>query len=191
MLRLAIVNLLDGIPVEAEQDGTWVAQDNRRVSRDQELRVPWCCQVVDDLEERELSLRRQRRLGLVQNDRMNYATRCATDASRSGADPRRRSSIAANQRTVNELSHGTWHVSEPLIRSSCSWKRRTARPYPADPSTSPDESGTIVRAPSDSSRNDPSRSRRRAPRPSIRHVGQIPSEPPAYSARRTDEWPDM
>ena len=51
MLRLAIADLLDGVPVQIEEDGVRVAQEDGRVSRDQELRMPGRCEVVDDLEE--------------------------------------------------------------------------------------------------------------------------------------------
>jgi hypothetical protein len=50
VLRLAIGNLLDGATVEAEQNRAWIAQDDRRVGRDEELRVPWAGEIVDDLE---------------------------------------------------------------------------------------------------------------------------------------------
>ena len=67
MFRLTIVDLPDRIPVEGEEDCTRIAQNNGRVSRDEELRMPRCREVVDDLEERELSLRRKRRLRLIQD----------------------------------------------------------------------------------------------------------------------------
>jgi hypothetical protein len=57
VLRLAIVNLLDGIAVEAEQNRPWGAEDDRRVGRDEEVRMPWAGEVVNDLEERELTRR--------------------------------------------------------------------------------------------------------------------------------------
>ena len=66
MFRLTIADLPDRIPVEGEEDRTRVAQDDGRVSRDEELRMPGCRKSVDDLQERELSLRRKRRLGLIQ-----------------------------------------------------------------------------------------------------------------------------
>src|SRR5687768_12502166 len=67
MFRLAIVDLLDGVSVEAEQDRARIAQNDRRVRRDEELRVTRCREVVKDLEEGELPLRRQGRFRLVQN----------------------------------------------------------------------------------------------------------------------------
>src|SRR5687767_1175846 len=67
VLRLAIVNFLDGIAVEAKQNRAGVTQDNRRVGRDKELGVPRSREVVDDLEERELTLWRERCLGFIQN----------------------------------------------------------------------------------------------------------------------------
>ena len=67
MFRLTIADLLDGIPIEAEEDRTRVAKNNRRVRRYQELRMSGCREVVDDLQERELSLRRQGGLRRIQN----------------------------------------------------------------------------------------------------------------------------
>ena len=67
MFCLTIADLLDRIAVEGEEDCTGVAQDNGRVSRDEKLRMSRCREVVDDLEERELSLRRKGRLRLIQD----------------------------------------------------------------------------------------------------------------------------
>ena len=50
VLRFTILDLLDGIPIETEQDRPWIAQDNWRVSRDQELGMSWRREVVDDLQ---------------------------------------------------------------------------------------------------------------------------------------------
>ena len=67
VLRLTIADFLNSISVEVEEDGARVAQDDGRVSGDEKLRMARCREVVDDLEERELSLRRQRRLRLIED----------------------------------------------------------------------------------------------------------------------------
>src|SRR5262245_27618757 len=48
VLRLLIGNRLNRVSVEIENDRPWVGQENRRVCRDQELRVPRCREIVDD-----------------------------------------------------------------------------------------------------------------------------------------------
>lgn len=45
-------NLSDRIPVKAKENGTRVAQDNRRVSRDEKLRMSRDFEVVNDLKKR-------------------------------------------------------------------------------------------------------------------------------------------
>src|SRR5437867_2131842 len=67
MLRFAIGDLPDGVSVEIKEDRIRVAKENGRVTRDEKLRLPRCCEVVDDLEERQLPLRRKRRLRLIQD----------------------------------------------------------------------------------------------------------------------------
>jgi hypothetical protein len=46
VLRLAIVNFPKAVAVEAEQDCAWIAQNDGRVSRDEELGMPRCGEVV-------------------------------------------------------------------------------------------------------------------------------------------------
>jgi hypothetical protein len=67
VFRIAIADLTDALSIEIVEHGTRVAQENRRMGRYEELRMPRCCEVVDDLQERELSLRRQRRFRLIQD----------------------------------------------------------------------------------------------------------------------------
>src|SRR6267378_2232910 len=64
---LTIVDLPNRIAVKIEEDCTRIAKENGRVRRDEELRMSRCREVVDDLEERKLSLGRQRRLRLIQH----------------------------------------------------------------------------------------------------------------------------
>ena len=49
--RLTIGDLTNGVPVEIEQHGARIAQENRRMRRDDELGVPRRREVVDDLQE--------------------------------------------------------------------------------------------------------------------------------------------
>jgi hypothetical protein len=67
---------------------------------------------------------------------------------------------------------------------------RSARPYPTNPLRSSSRSATVVRGRLDSSRNDPSRSRRSAPPPSIPRADRDRFERQACSAQRTGEEPD-
>jgi len=67
MLGVTIVNLANGVSVEAKENCARVAENNRGMRGYQKLRVAPCGEVVDDPEERELSLRRQRSLRLVQD----------------------------------------------------------------------------------------------------------------------------
>ena len=55
------------VAVERENLSAWEGQQNRRMRRDEKLGLPGCREVVDDLQEGELSLRRQRRLRFVQD----------------------------------------------------------------------------------------------------------------------------
>jgi hypothetical protein len=68
VLRLAIVHLPDRIAVQAEEDRSRIAEDDRRVRRNEELGVSRPFQVVNDPEERELPLRRERGFRLVQDE---------------------------------------------------------------------------------------------------------------------------
>ena len=57
VLRFTVRDFPNSITVEAEKGGARVAENNGRVSRDEELSVAWCLKVVDDFEERKLALR--------------------------------------------------------------------------------------------------------------------------------------
>src|SRR5687768_4191403 len=57
MLRISIIDLRDLVSVEAEQRSAGITEDDRRVRRDQELRVTGRRQVVNDLQKRQLALR--------------------------------------------------------------------------------------------------------------------------------------
>jgi hypothetical protein len=66
MNRFAVADLPYGVSVEAEEDGAGVADDYGRVCRDEKLRMARFLQIMDDLEERELALGRERCLRFVQ-----------------------------------------------------------------------------------------------------------------------------
>ena len=66
VLRLTIAHFLNGISIEVEEDRTRVAQDDGRVSGDEELRMARGREVMNDLEERGLALRRQCRFRFIQ-----------------------------------------------------------------------------------------------------------------------------
>jgi hypothetical protein len=68
VLRIAIGNLLDGVTIETEQHRARIGQDDWRMRGDQELRTCGPSQVVNDLQERELALRRERRFGFVEDE---------------------------------------------------------------------------------------------------------------------------
>ena len=57
MLRFTIGNFLNCIAVKAEENGPGVAQNNRRVSRNDELRLTRCDDLVNDPEKCQLPLR--------------------------------------------------------------------------------------------------------------------------------------
>ena len=58
VFRLTIIDLLNRIAVKIEENCTRIAEENGRVRRDEKLRMSRCGEVVDDLEERKLSLGR-------------------------------------------------------------------------------------------------------------------------------------
>ena len=66
VVRFMVGDLPDRIPIQAKEDRTRVAEENGRMRRDEKLRMPRCREVVDDLEERQLSLRRERGFRLVE-----------------------------------------------------------------------------------------------------------------------------
>jgi hypothetical protein len=66
VLRVAVVDPFDTLAVETIDDGAGVAEDDRRMRGDEELRVSGLRQVAQQPEERQLPLGRERRLRFVQ-----------------------------------------------------------------------------------------------------------------------------
>jgi hypothetical protein len=57
VVGFTVGNLSNPLLVKAKENGTRVAEENRRVRRDEELRMPGSLKVVNDLEKRQLPLR--------------------------------------------------------------------------------------------------------------------------------------
>src|SRR5262249_28491500 len=67
VLRLSIADRRNRVAIEIEDDGPGVSKENRRMGRDEKLCMSGCGEIVDNFEERQLPLWRQRRLWFVQD----------------------------------------------------------------------------------------------------------------------------